>query len=226
MAQIETTASDLQWKSNMIGSGDTTTEWSDAKYPSAKAALDNAHPIGSIVVTSTNTSPATAMGGTREWLGGTWELIDKEYRHEVDTNLLGWTPYIINGNVAGATAGGWIARSDHMLCLKIYFTTRNEISSSWPLGSFSRELNGVADQGGFPLTTHYGGMAYADDKDRTNKYIVEYELDGSGALSVKSIYDKKTLPTQSTIYLHLNLPMTASSMLDSFCDKFYWKRIA
>jgi hypothetical protein len=81
-----------------------------------------------------------------------------------------------------------------------------------------------ASEGGFPLTNHYG-MAYAVDTAK-NSYLVGYYLDGSGAFYVTSIYDKKKLPAQSQIQIHLILNMSISTMLDSVCDKFYWKRTA
>jgi hypothetical protein len=38
------------------------------------------------------------------------------------------------------------------------------------------------------------------------------------------VFDNKTLPIGTTIHIHTIVPMTDDDMLDSFCDKFYWKR--
>jgi hypothetical protein len=82
MAQLNTTVENIQLKENMIIAGAAATAWeSDSKYPSAKAVADKIsaiapgkieHPVGSVLITSTNTNPSASVGGT-------WELIDKEY---------------------------------------------------------------------------------------------------------------------------------------------------
>lgn len=234
MAQLKASVNQIQLTTNMIISGDTTTPWTDAYYPSAKAVMDKLgsstpgagtdFPIGSILITSTNENPSSKVGGT-------WELVDKEYKNATDfinSGWSGWTMAMTGSNPTGAEPGGWIARADHTLCLKLYFTTLAEIDGSaasiyHKLGDLSRPLSGVSE-GGFPLTSHYG-MAYAVDASK-NSYLVGYQLDGSGTLTITSIYDKKKLPAQSQIQLHLLLTMSASTMLDSACDKFYWKRTA
>ena len=71
MPKLETTVDNLELKSNKIISTSTVTPdaWTDAQYPSAKTLLNIAHPIGSVLTTSTNSDPALTLGGS-------WELID------------------------------------------------------------------------------------------------------------------------------------------------------
>ena len=89
MAKLETTADNLQWKSKMLTTAQITENaaaWdSDDLYPSAAAVKDAitrsiggggavcdvTNPVGSVIITSTNTNPGLSLGGT-------WELFDKE----------------------------------------------------------------------------------------------------------------------------------------------------
>lgn len=244
MAKLDILANQIQSTVNMIKYPTQASDWTNDKYPSAQAVADlvttttaqiieaceNASgsaefPVGSILITSTNVSPAASVGGE-------WELVDKEYKTVIDNAIgpgwTGWTPAMTGSTVSGAIIGGWIARANHTICLKFYFTTKAEIDGSttslnYRLGDLSRPLSG-ASEGGFPLTNHYG-MAYAVDASK-NTYLVGYQLDGGGSFYVTSIYDKKKLPAESQLQIHLILNMSTSTMLDSACDKFYWKRTA
>ena len=245
MAQLHATVDEIQLTKRMLTSAENValTAWTDERYPSAKAVADKIlsitpgggtgsveYPIGSVIITNSNYTTTDSKHPDNA-IGGTWELIDKEYKNVVDnisSGWAGWTMAMIGSTPAGAEPGGWLARADHTLCIKFYLTTKSEIDGSntslnHKLGELSRPLSGVSE-GGFPLTSHYG-MAYAVDTAK-NTYIVGYSLDGGGGITVTSIYDKKKLPAQSQIQLHLVLTMSTSTMLDSACDKFYWKRTA
>lgn len=224
MAYLNTTVDNIQLKENMIKSGDTVT-WDDNTYPSAKAVADkiNAitpgkieHPVGSVLITSTNADPAASVGGT-------WTLIDKEYKNEfVHVSSQYW--YIEYGELK-ASASGLITRADHTICLKLRLTTTTPITGSASLGTIRRDVSGVTSNGSFSFSNE-GGTAYAVDPATNTGYIVQYMLRGDGAISIEHIYGGQSLPTGTVINIHTIVPMDTEDMLDSFCDKFYWKRTA
>ena len=223
MAQLNATVDQIQLTTNMIKSSDTKL-WDDTNYPSAKAVTDIVdtkiaaiipaekfeHPIGSVLITSTNVSPASTIGGE-------WALFDKEYKNEYAAMHISqaWT-------ASAATASGGITRANHEICIKVWLVTTAAVSNGTVLGNFSRTLVGVKDSGSFTLSNE-GGIAYATG-DNGESFIIRYVLNGGGELSVSRVFDNKTLPIGTTIHIHTIVPMTDDDMLDSFCDKFYWKR--
>ncbi len=239
MAQLNTTADNLQWKSNMIISKENPAELTvadldtDVNYLSAKAtaqAISNAinagggapincdaiNPIGSVIITSTNTNPGLTLGGT-------WELIDKEYKNEfVHVSDQYW--YIEYG-VLKASASGLIARADHTICLKLRLITTTPITSSASLGTIRRNVSGVTSNGSFSFSNE-GGTAYAVDPTTNTGYVVQYMLRGDGTISIEHVYGGQSLPTGAVINIHTIVPMDTEDMADAYCDKFYWKRTA
>jgi hypothetical protein len=229
MAQLNVTADKIQLTTNMITSAAEASEWdTDAKYPSAAAVknaivasagaavCDIANAVGSVVITSINTNPG-------DTLGGTWELIDKEYKNEfVHVSSQYW--YIDYG-VLKASASGLITRADHTICLKLRLTTTTPITSSANLGTIRRDLSGVTSNGSFSFSNE-GGTAYAIDPATNTGYVVQYMLRGDGAISIEHIYGGQSLPTGTVINIHTIVPMDTEDMADAYCDKFYWKRTA
>lgn len=225
MAQLHATVDEIQLTKRMLTSVENVAlaSWTDEQYPSAKAVADKImaitpggggsveYPVGSIIITSTNTNPGVSIGGT-------WSLIDKEYKNEykaIPHFLPAWT-------ASRASVGGGITRANHEICIKFWLTTTAEVKSGNTLGSISRVLSGVKDNGSFSLSNE-GGIAYAIGPNNES-YIIRYVLNGGGDLSVDMVYDNKTLPVGTLIHIHTIVPMTNDDMLDDACDKFYWKR--
>ncbi len=234
MAKLDIAASQIQSTTNMIISGDTATVWSDAKYPSAKAALNNAHPIGSVVITNTNTSPATAINDTREWLGGTWELVDKEYSPTVNDNVY-WTP-TMSDTTARAEASGFVIRTNHLIDLTMQLTTKVVVSTAnnaqLTLGGIDHgAIGGIGGEAARPLYFGFSGSKFANavytNGSTTEGCVIRYSLGPTGGFTIFEVYNaNKQLPVGTTIYVNTSIPMDPEFMGDSFCDKFYWKRIA
>ena len=229
MAKLNVTADKIQLTTNMISKDKWNDEWNtDTKYPSAKAVAyaigeaagtavcDVANAVGSVVITSTNTNPG-------DTLGGTWELIDKEYKNEfVHVSSQYW--YIDYG-VLKASVSGLITRADHTICLKLRLTTTTTINGSASLGTIRSDLSGVTSNGSFSFSNE-GGTAYAVDPATNTGYVVQYMLRGDGAISIEHIYGGQSLPTGTVINIHTIVPMDTDDMADAYCDKFYWKRTA
>ena len=233
MANLETTVENLQWRSDMITSAAADADWNtDSKYPSAKAVADKIskiapgkieHPIESVLITSTNTNPGTTVGGT-------WTLIDKEYKAAVGANVY-WDP-AMNGSIPSAETSGFVTRTDHLIHLYAQITTKIAISTtttSYTLGSFDHDMIGGAQN--TPISFGYSDTNFANavytNGSSTESCMIRYGFSWDGGFTVYDIFNtNKQLPANTLIYLNTSIKMYHEYMGDSFCDKFYWKRIA
>lgn len=240
MAKLNATVDQIQLTSNMIKSGDTT-DWTDANYPSAKsvsnlidtkiAAIIPAekfeHPIGSVLITSTNTNPAASIGGE-------WSLIDKEYSNAVGS--IAGSPYWIpamSGTTPRAELSGFVIRTDHLIHLTLQLTTKVALSltssGSSTLGTIDHDLVGGVPN--LPMSFGFTGSAFAHatytSNSTTESCTVRYSIGATGDLTIFEIHNTtKQLPIDAKIYINTSIPMSHEYMGDSFCDKFYWKRTA
>jgi len=239
----------INFKSNMIISSDTIAPWSDAYYPSAKAVADriNAiapgkieHPIGSVLITSTNVNPGTSVGGT-------WELVDKEFKSDYVDITMNWSKTIPGYVAAGVTDLTWgkMMRNGHTIFLQLWLTINapNTVVSLNPpssvnLGVLSRAacgLNEAVSEGSFIVSAERD-IVMAITPDRTTQagtsqdpayYPICYDFRGDGLFSIRGITEDSnstTLPDGTLICINTAVQANWKGMLDSACDKFYWKR--
>lgn len=175
--------------------------------------FDNVYPIGSVFCNSTNTNPS-------EIYGGTWELIDKGFKSGTTESTQDATDYLSKFNVTSIRGGNTIR-------LRINVTTAVDIGDTTvSLGTVDLAAHGLTkdDTGFFPYTV-YGGVAMSDGG---NAVILVY-FTANGVLQTADAFQSDgthTLPSGKPFYFDVVLPVTPSQMLDDFCDKFYFKRIA
>jgi hypothetical protein len=235
MAKIETTAADLQWKSNMIISAAAASEWdTDEKYPSAKAVqsaivasagaavCDVANAIGSIIITSTNTNPATTLGGT-------WELIDKGFKCglvELSPGSSTWHAFNANLSV------GRMSREGHLIFLQLWLNTTDNLTTG-SLGILNRTACGLdtsKNEGNFITTLEKTlCVATTEQGGGNTSFITQCFLRYDGHIELQKVFpvnNNSTLPAKSDIYFDIIMQADWRGMLDSACDKFYWKRTA
>ncbi len=232
MAQLKATVGQIQLTTNMIKSDDNKA-WTDDYYPSAKSVSNIVdtkiaaiipsdkfeHPIGSILITSTNDNPATNLGGK-------WSLIDKEYKTNKDSLPAGasiWTP------TTASLASGHIVQSNHSIYLKLELSTTASISgsSTFPLklGTISPTAIGAdanAPRIAFGISDLVEGVIQAVDGIKT--YNVHYKIEAGGEIYITKLLSSETMPTSSKISITAYVPMVKDFMADWACDKFYWKR--
>ena len=67
----------------------------------------------------------------------------------------------------------------------------------------------------------YGGLSFSDE---TNAGIM-WEIDADGELVHRAVFNGTSVPAGSSFTFNFDLVMAYDDMIDSFCDKFYWKRI-
>ena len=170
--------------------------------------------IGDIVITSTNENPSSRLGGT-------WELIDKEFSefyHKYDETEL--SNYITDG--AGATCTELcIIRSGHSIFIRVYLTTKVDL---WDTTTTLASLN-LPALGLNSLTYTGAGGVYASD---AGNGIIMANISDTGVIAFTDCITKSgsALAEGSSPRISVDRTTIATNMIDSFCDKFYWKRTA
>ena len=241
MAQLNATVNDIQLKTNMIKTGASDTDWaSDSKYPSAKAVADklataaSGYPIGSVIIThkelasgetSAVANPATMLG-----LPGTWTLIDKEFKYG-STEIgppISFSPSESGISISGETA----IRTDHSLLIKLGVASSNDITISTTQTSVLLVSLNLPRLGVSQLSSiSNSGIAFASSTNASAAgAVVYYDIRSDGKVYLNDVINggTNTLTLKKNTYMYINaiIPINHTHMIDSFCDKFYWKRIA
>ena len=182
----------------------------------------NAYIVGNVLITSTYENPS-------EYLGGRWELIDKEFRDEaggfeIDNDDLNFgssfSPYVYDKAYAQYVRGGHTVQIRLQLQLKRGYTWDDSgVSESAHLnfpdfGFYSLPMDiihvpcytdGIAPSG-LLMGVNYEG------------WIRQYDvLNSSHSLTINT--------TGDSLNFNFSVITTAGNMVNDFCDKFYWKRI-
>ena len=162
------------------------------------------YPVGSIIITDTNTNPSSKYGGT-------WELIDKEFER-VTSSL---NCFNENSNVSNNAVR--FSRSGHSIDLEFTFTPSVEITdSTLVLGNLKLATLGVSR---FNHT-----MRPIGSSDASNVAILFYINATSGEVQTLDIFGANSSPAGNSCYFFTSMNVAYDYMLDSACNKFYWKR--
>lgn len=175
-------------------------------------ARDALFPVGSICVTSTNTAPA---------MGGTWSLIDKEFKTEKGTLTAGGVEYTAGDDVTIDSVT--FRKTGHIVELRITCSAGTFAETNTNLISLANDAARVG-LSAFPLTN---ATAFSD----TGNALLSIECTAAGTVRVTDCFVIANPPVHtytgglSTIDIIL-IAATPSEMLDNACDKFIWKRTA
>ena len=162
--------------------------------------------VGDIVITSTNENPS-------ERLGGTWELIDKEFTN-VETSSVGFEP---SNNVKDVTAS--FTRSGHTIILNLAFATNVELSdSSILLGTINFEELGITR---FGFNTRETGFC-----DGGNSVLMIYVSASTGEMFCVDVVGANTVAENASCLVTIPFQFVYTYMLDEKCNKFYWKKVS
>lgn len=216
MPKLNTTVDNIELKSNKIISTNTASPdtWTDAQYLSAKALLNIAHPIGSILITETNTNPESTLGGT-------WELVDKafeKWHKTLDPSF--WTAK--NANLL--TDNSSVTLIDHMLCLRMNFTSTAALNDDpQDIGTIDLQKCGIVADG----LSH--DIMFDPIISDNGNCIMNFRMSKKGVVSIHevlNINNTHIMDIGSNFYINILQPIDYEKMENSFCDKFYWKRLA
>lgn len=223
MPKLDTTVNNVELTVNRITMDSPNANWTDTQYPSAKTVyeaynnlnnkINAVHPVGSVLCMSTNTNPSTTLGGT-------WTLIDKEFRQTwIDLTASDWTAS---------------AATFHAGCIALYGKTGLVRLSCIPTATFgdgNPTTMGKINWSNYGLGETYFSCAYQPAQgDGANSSVVytlttdgtincydALNVDGSHSVTVNTGYD---------IYFTNYVTWAMANMPDNYCDKFYFKRTA
>ena len=174
--------------------------------------FDLMHPVGSIHITSTNENPSSKFGGT-------WELIDKEFKELKATDENG-TYFTINE--AGATNYSLLfVRTGKTLSCKLTVTNAVELADGDVVfGTLNYEKLGISG-------VHFGLSGVLGSSDGGNGIFLFSIKWDTGVVTSSDVVSKisgETIAAGKTCIMQFYLSCDTRLMLDSACDKFYWKR--
>lgn len=169
--------------------------------------IDKIYPIGSIFVMPTNTSPASILGGT-------WECFDKEFIHAT-----GNATFTLSKASSGTLA---YSRQGHSIYCRLTFVNSAELNDTTVnIGTINLASLGVSDlsYSKYPVGQSDGGGAI----------LMMFVNNSTGLVTVNDVIDKggsNKVSSGATCYVEWTNTVDTDGMLNSACDKFYWKRTA
>lgn len=162
--------------------------------------------VGTIVCTGKNSPPSPV---------GTWELIDKEFTPQMLTGTFSLNTTNCTSCAVDATIAG------HSIALKFSLVNKVAIAdTALAMGTLNPESLGVS---AFPLVM----STIIGASDGGNAWSAWTMGTGGNLSSVDCDPSNTSVGTGQTTLFYMNFVIAdISTMLDSFCNKFYWKRIA
>lgn len=191
----------------------------DSSLPSGAVYVDsNIYPLGSIYVTSTNNEPT--------YLGGSWDLIDKEFAPAYDyvENNSSFQTFDNIYHDSDHVASCRIRRGGHTINLShVVYPSKDLADSNVILMYVKLAYIGLtAKQGQNNI------IAYCDGGNSFVMLPIGGTSAGDTQVSITSVDAKPNTITAGTNNIRFDWVYVATNkneMIDSFCDKFYWKRV-
>ena len=193
--------------------------------PLNKATFDemqkelNAYVVGNVLITSTNENPST-------YLGGSWELIDKEYKSafiygDKSNDYYDKTLVTIDDKYYTNNNGIDIVRTGHTITIRLNISLNDKIlpDENVAIGLLHFSNLGCKRLAVFPS---FPSMAFDDGTGNA----AFWTIDGNeGYLNILEDLRGKGFVKGDALKFYVDLNIPYRYMLDEFCDKFYWKRI-
>ena len=183
------------------------TEPEEPEVPSI--TIDNVYPVGSVYVSSENVNPASVFGGT-------WELVDKEFKPQL---ISGSTIFTINTTNVSSLDGAYCILSGHTISIRI--AIKNKVvfeDSTLAIGTFNFAKIGLSR-----LSMAVYGTGASDGLNGVSYFTVNAT---SGVMNHADLIGSDKTTTGQAINYVFTQAIQSGHMLDSFCNKFYWKRTA
>lgn len=193
-------------KSFVRYTSDSGATWSDW-------AIMATYKVGDIIITSTNVGEDTMAAR----FGGTWSLVDKEFKarggNQENSN---W--FTRNTTNCSEFEGYWY-RVGHTITFDFRFKNKVQLKDDpIEIGEVNKDVLGMADN--FYFTTHASGWT-----DAGNCHLMA-QLDAGGTFKIVDITPDSYVATGCTNYVSLSIVAAGPRKLDSECNKFYWQRIS
>lgn len=179
-----------------------------ALFPTGSSITNALYPVGAVVCMSTNKNPSSMYGGT-------WTLIDKGFK--------AYSAYIPSMFTAGTNVTAdtvYLSRGGNTIRIRLSIVVNASLSDTgMSLGTLNWSTVGVTG-------LHAGIIEQLSYRDGANGGIVYSIFHESGEIQQVDVFDATPLASGSTFYLDFTFVSDYTRMLDSVCDKFYWKRTA
>lgn len=173
---------------------------------SSTSSLDDAYPVNSVYISSTNTNPST-------FLGGSWELIDKEFTPTTSSN----TGFNASSDIT-TNSVRW-SRSGHSLDFEFTFTSSAALTDEVIiLGTLDYSVMGVE------RLNHT--LRVVGSSDGANSLFILYINATTGEVQSVDSIGEATVAAGNSCYAFFSMNINPDFMLDSACNKFYWKRVS
>ena len=173
---------------------------------SSASSLDDTYPVNSVYISSTNTNPATSLGGT-------WELIDKEFSPTTSSN----TGFNASSDIT-TNSVRW-SRSGHSLDFEFTFTSSAALTDEVIiLGTLDYSVMGVE------RLNHT--LRVVGSSDGANSLFILYINATTGEVQSVDSIGETTVAAGNSCYAFFSMNINPDFMLDSACNKFYWKRVS
>ena len=173
---------------------------------SSASSLDDIYPVNSVYISSTNTNPATSLGGT-------WELIDKEFSPTTSSN----TGFTASSDIT-TNSVRW-SRSGHSLDFEFTFTSSAALTDeATTLGTLDYSVMGVE------RLNHT--LRVVGGSDGANSLFILYINATTGEVQSVDSIGEATVAAGNSCYAFFSMNINPDFMLDSACNKFYWKRVS
>lgn len=169
-----------------------------------------AYSVGDIIITDTNVNPSTLYGGT-------WELIDKQFKYRVSTDALFEELDLAS---IGTQRFVW---EGHHVNVRLTNCKTNQVIADNQLVLFG----GYASALGMTSMFNQYFMGYGDE---ANGIIMMEGYNTSGYLNfgcgdVVTHNSPNTIPASVNLQFTFDIYTSKEAMIDSFCN-FYWKKTA
>lgn len=180
--------------------GATWSPWNATAY------IEDIYPVGSVYCNSTNTNPASKLGGV-------WELKDKSFRSFATEDSEIFTPA---SNVSIYSA--YLSYSGATVRVRLMITINSTMNDTgMALGKFNWDKVGFTN---LPMGFE-SLVAYSDAGNGGIVYNIAY----TGAVNQIDVFDVATIESGKVFALDVTFTVTQNGMDNDFCDKFYWERI-
>lgn len=173
------------------------------------ATVNEAHPVGSVMITVTNTNPSASVGG------GTWENIDKEFSWYKPSTNTGWTINSTNTTSANVYWG----RSGHTISITGSFVNKVDLADTeLTIGTLNLGTLGISRTG-----QDHWFTGYSDNGSCILMMKFSYN---TGNLNVCDVVGDPYVSAGRSCNFGFTLNIPSTFILDSASNKFYWKRTA
>lgn len=173
------------------------------------------YPVGAVIINSDYSfNPNNVYGGT-------WELIDKEFVSAASSNLSfnAFTPNSDFITQSDDNLSCYVSKNGHCMNIEFSFKTNKAVTDSGGvLGTFNFDNLGIS--------RFTNSMRFVGCSDGSNIDIMFYINASTGELQILDIVGADELKAGDTAYFYLTVSVNETQMLDSACDKFFWRRTA